>query len=164
MVSLPYSARHYEPAHLAVSVPRGLAVDSAAVHFLCPPAAWGPAHFPAAVAAVDGCRSCGPVGVCGLASVVVVARMRPRHCTVVVVVVVVAVHGHIRPAGHYSSRRPSRTARIRADRSRNRTVGRRSTDRCNTAAEPAARVADRNIAAAAGAAAGGRRTAAGMPC
>ena len=114
------------------------------------------------VAAVGGCRSPGPVVVAGgPAPVVVVARMRPRHCTAAVVA---AVHVHIRPAGHYSSRRPSPAARIRADRSRNCTVGRHSIGRCSTAAVPAARVAVRHIAVAAvGVAASDRRTAAGMP-
>lgn len=135
-------------------------------HFLCPPAAWDPAHCPVAVAAVDGCRSSGPaVVVCGLAPVVAVAHMRPLRCTVADVA---AVHIHIRPAGHCSSRHSSRAARSHAARSRNCTVGRRSTGRCSTAAVPAARVADGSIAVAAAAAAAGavasdRRTAAGMP-
>lgn len=126
------------------------------------------------VAVVGDCRSLGPVHtapvvgvVCVPALVEAVARMRLRRCTVAAAAAAAAaVHFHIRPAGHCSSHRPSRAARIRADRSRSRsTAGRTGCRSLHTAAVPAAHVAGRSIGVAAVAvavAASGRRAAADM--
>lgn len=146
-----------------------LAVTLAEVHFLDPLASWNPAL--AVVAAVGDCHSPGPAHIapavvvaCALAIAAAVSHSR-RYIHPVVAAAVV----HIRPADHCSSRRPSRAARIRADRSRNRsTAGCTGCRSLHTAAVPATRVPGRNIVAvagavAAGAAVGARRTAADMP-
>lgn len=151
-------------------------MDSAVVRLLDPLASWDPAPVPAVVAAVVDCRSLGPahiapvaVVVCALGLAEAVFHMRLHHCTVAA-----AAHFHSRPAGRCSSHGPSRAARIRAariraarvraDHSRNRsTAGHTGCRSLHTAAVPAAQMPDRSVAVVVVAAAGDRRTAAGMP-